>query len=305
MTALPGKTYAGVILKTENKELFIRYLLGDLPEDERERLEKEYFADHETLQFLLSVEDDLIDAYVRGDLSPEQRKQFESYFLDSPSKQRRVEFARTLWPVLRDQEKPAAQARPGSPSVWRRFASPALAAMLSVAVLLVVFLSIQNWRLRSALKQARSAGIEFQNQIRQLQQELAAQGAGPELGAAWPLSAKGETISMLLAPNLFRDGVGKSQLLAIPPQASSVFLVLKLQPDHRPLYRAVLETAEGAVVRRFDALISRPLAGGGQAIVLELAARSLNRGDYVIRLFAQTDQGHIEELHPYSLTVTR
>ena len=302
MNALLGNTYAGVTLKTENKEFFIRYLLGDLPEEERERLEKGYFADHETLQFLQSVEDDLIDAYVRGRLSPKQQQQFESYFLDSPWKQRRVEFARTLCLALRDQQPKAPHI-----TAWRRFAAwPVLAATLFVAILLLVFLLIQNWRLRIALNQAQSARIEFQNQMQQLQQELAARGAQPKLGADWPLSANGETISMLLAPNLLRDGgAAKGQVLAIPPQTSSVVLGLQLPPDHRPLYRAFLQTAEGAVVSRFDGLTSRPLAGSRQAVVLNLPAESLNRGDYVIRLFAQTDQGHDEELHPYSFTVTR
>ncbi len=294
-------------LKTENKEIFIRYLLGDLPEDERVRLEKEYFTDHETLQLLNSVEDDLIDAYVRGGLLPSQREQFKSYFLDSPSKQQRVEFARTLWVVLRDREAPAAQGKTTKVTGWRRFGTgQVLAATLSAAVLLLAFLTIQNWRLRTNLRQAQSAQTELQKKIRQLQQESATPAAEPQLATDWPLSAKGETISILLEPNLLRDGeAGKGQILAIPPEASSVSLVLELQKDHRTLYRAVLLTAGGAQIRAFDALRSRALPSGVQAVVLNFAAQSLNRGDYVIRLFGQTDQGHLEELHPYSFAVIR
>lgn len=307
MNALARNTYAGVTLKTEDKELFIRYLLGDLPEDERESLEKEYFADHETLRFLHSVEDDLIDAYVRGGLSPSQRKQFESYFLNSPLKQRRVEFARTLWLALRDQEKLAAHGQTANLTGWRRLATwQVLAPTLLVVVLFLALLLIQNWRLRNALSQAQIARTELQNQVRQLQQESAVPGARPKLGADWPLGAKGETVSLLLAPNLLRDGgTGKGQLLAIPPEASSVFLVLEFPQDNTPLYRAVLETAEGTLVRRFDALRSRSLPGGDHAVVLDLTAQSLNRGDYVVRLFSQTEQGRLEELHPYSFVVTR
>lgn len=307
MNTLPGNTHAGVALKTKNKEIFVRYLLGDLPEDERERLEKEYFADHETLQFLHCVEDDLIDAYVRGDLLLEQRKQFERYFLDSPLKQRRVEFARTLWLALSDQEKPAAQGKTARVTAWRSSATwRVLAATLLVVLVLLTFLTIQNWRLRTALSQAQSARLELQNQIRQLQQESAVLAAEPKLGADWPLSARGETISMLLVPSLLRDGGdSKRQRLFIPPDASSVFLVLQLPADRGPLYRAVLQTAEGTLAHSFDALRSRALPGGGQAVVLNLTPQTLNRGDYVIRLFAQTDQGHMEELHPYSFSVTR
>ena len=51
-----------------------RYLLGELPEAERDVFEEEYFSRDETLGALEAAEDDLIDAYCRDALSPEHRQ---------------------------------------------------------------------------------------------------------------------------------------------------------------------------------------------------------------------------------------
>ena len=87
-SGLPGKTQAEARLT--------RYLLGAGSPRERERLEAEYFADQDAFENMLSAEDDLIDAYARGDLSAEERRQFEDRFLSSAQGRERVQFARTL-----------------------------------------------------------------------------------------------------------------------------------------------------------------------------------------------------------------
>jgi hypothetical protein len=70
--------------------------LGDVSGSERELLEAEYFSDDEAFQKMLSAEDDLIDAYARGELSTEQRRLFEKQFLSSADGCERLRFARTL-----------------------------------------------------------------------------------------------------------------------------------------------------------------------------------------------------------------
>ncbi|MEJ7616641.1 MAG: hypothetical protein WKF30_06655 [Pyrinomonadaceae bacterium] len=62
----------------------VRYLLGDASDAEKIRLEEEYFGDDGFFGQLLVVEDDLIDAYVRGELSESDRERFEKSFLTLP-----------------------------------------------------------------------------------------------------------------------------------------------------------------------------------------------------------------------------
>jgi len=290
-------------LKTEhkNKDVLVRYLLGDLPASERESLELGYFADPETLQALHLAEEDLIDAYVRGRLSPLQQKQFEDFFLDSGESRERVAFARTLLSAMRGQRKTNAERPVMGVSVQTAGGRRGVAALLSVAAVLAIFFAVQDLRLREQLRKAQAEQSELRRQIEQLQQENAANGvkAGPD----WPALAQGESISVLLLPGLLRDGGKGSQVVALPAEAASVFLALKLEEDRAPLYRAILQTPEGERIRSFEELRSHPVPGAAHAVVLGLAAQSLNRGDYVARLFTAGPQ--TQELHPYTFTVIR
>ena len=79
-----------------DETLLVRYLLGGLPEDEQVRVEERAFSDREYLGIIEAVEADLIDAYVRGELSASDRQQFERRFLASRERRTKVEFARAL-----------------------------------------------------------------------------------------------------------------------------------------------------------------------------------------------------------------
>lgn len=79
-----------------DEQLLTRYLLGELPEEERSRLEAEYFADPGLFARLLAAEDDLIDAYVRGALSAEAQARFEERFCRSGEQVQRIAFASAL-----------------------------------------------------------------------------------------------------------------------------------------------------------------------------------------------------------------
>jgi hypothetical protein len=92
---------------------FERYLLGLLPEDEAERLDELSLTDDEAAWRLSAVENDLVDAYVRGELSGETLQRFNSYYLLSPIRRAKVTFAQT-WllanPAAAEAESPAPAA---------------------------------------------------------------------------------------------------------------------------------------------------------------------------------------------------
>ena len=79
-----------------NEGFIVRYLLGDLSEQEQIEVEDRAFSDPYYLQNILAVEADLIDEYVRGGLLENQRRQFETRFLASSERRQKVEFARAL-----------------------------------------------------------------------------------------------------------------------------------------------------------------------------------------------------------------
>ena len=70
-----------------------RYLLGRLPEEEAERIDEETLTEESLSWRLRVVEEDLIDAYVRGTLDGETKALFEASYLTSAHRRRKVELA--------------------------------------------------------------------------------------------------------------------------------------------------------------------------------------------------------------------
>jgi len=70
--------------------------MGDLSEDERVRLEEAFFADDSKFESLELAEEELIDAYVHHELSPEEQRQLKAKIQASKRLVARVNFARIL-----------------------------------------------------------------------------------------------------------------------------------------------------------------------------------------------------------------
>jgi anti-sigma factor RsiW len=79
-----------------SEALLIRYLLGDLPEEQQVEIEERAFTDQGYLKTMQAVETDLIDEYVRDGLPERDRIQFEARFLASEERRRKVGFAKAL-----------------------------------------------------------------------------------------------------------------------------------------------------------------------------------------------------------------
>lgn len=82
------------------RKQIIGYLLGKLPSEDCRRIEEIYFFNDRLFDEMLVVEESLIDSYVRGNLSDEDRKLFEANYLSSPKRKEQVEFARSFLEAL-------------------------------------------------------------------------------------------------------------------------------------------------------------------------------------------------------------
>ena len=71
-------------------------MLGLSSPAEREHIESEYLEDEDAFQEMLTAEDDLIDAYARGELAGEERRRFGNSFTRSLGARDRVQFARAF-----------------------------------------------------------------------------------------------------------------------------------------------------------------------------------------------------------------
>ena len=78
----------------DDRKMITDYLLGELPDPDQKALEARYFVDDALFEQLLAIEDEMIERYARGEVTPAERAQFERHFLASPARRKRVRFAK-------------------------------------------------------------------------------------------------------------------------------------------------------------------------------------------------------------------
>ena len=230
----------GLGRKSSNEELIARYLLGDLPEQEQERVEDRAFSDQQYLQEILAAENDLIDEYVRGGFSGSERRQFEGRFLASPGRQQKVEFARALAKVTPESVVTEEATRPAivrAPTHWwdsliAFLRGPHLALKFSLAAAALFFAVAGSWlAVETARLRAQVARLEAEQQARlrqdaALNREVAAERAHrEELDAQLRREREQRERSEELARGLQRDQ-SQRESTRVPSQPAIVSLAL-------------------------------------------------------------------------------
>jgi hypothetical protein len=263
-----------------DSERLVRYLLGLLPEDEAERLDEQSIVVDDVACRLLSVENDLVDAYVTEALDPERRRRFESHYLVLPIRRRRVMFARRFLAAV-DRTPPEAAApvvsatqtasSRTSATSWmsrhRKLAWPPLAVAASL-LLTVGVLVIENVNLRTGLSEAREDGEARDRRAQALSSELdAARTSNAKLTEALedaraPSGGTERAAAADVAPAVIVLGPQTRSLGPLPTlavaSAASVPFDLRLESRDFPSYRAVLKDQDaGRVVWESQVLAPR------------------------------------------------
>src|SRR5690242_7737938 len=85
-----------MVVRREDEVLIRRYLLGELAEQEQGKLEERLFSDDDLFKLLQVAEDELMEDYLEGSLSSQERKFFETHFLAAPERRQKLRFATAL-----------------------------------------------------------------------------------------------------------------------------------------------------------------------------------------------------------------
>ena len=125
-----------VTLPAENEERIVRYLLDEMGEEERLRLEDRLFHEPEFFELVHSVEDELILKFVRGDLESQPASRFSEVYMNEPAKRARVESARA-WRQAAGEVAAASKFSPAG-GLWFRLSIYATAAVILFAVLVLL-----------------------------------------------------------------------------------------------------------------------------------------------------------------------
>src|SRR6266704_1593667 len=156
--------------KQFNSRQATQYLLGFLSAAELERFDELSVSDDEFATALQAAENDLVDAYIQGELAGGERRQFESHYLASPRRREKVEFAQAfqLWVEKNPVPQPSASAADKRMEETKSRWFSALNIVAPQPALQWGF-AIENSRLRHRALPAEAPG---DNQISQREQEL-------------------------------------------------------------------------------------------------------------------------------------
>lgn len=299
---------------TDNQEaLMRRYLLGDLPEAEQLALETGFFADSNLLEQMQEAETDLVDDYVRGQLSNTDQQQFERHYLITPDHQERVAFARELLRAANEFELP--QLAPPKESFWEKllaalrapqFAFGAAATAVVLLVVGAVWLNNQRADWQRQFAQTAAERAAEQQRVRELEAQLAQQTQqnaelsselaklNERLNAEAP---KPTIFSFLLIPGVRGS---EQQTLKLPSTAQQIRLQIKLEASDFPRYRASLRPLDGGAGWN-----PTSISKTGSTVFVTIPADKLRSGDYILTLTGVEAAGATEEINRYFFRLSK
>ncbi len=266
---------------TATDAALVRYLLGALPRAEEERLDELSVVDAEFSARLQSVEHDLADAYVRGELSEADRALWEQRYLGSKSGREQLELAQAL------------AAREGPRAARRWFAAPWVAYAAAAAVVVAVASGIVIVRRHAAVP---SPGVT-----------ASARPGGAVAGAATSASAAGTSVAaerrfvaLTLAPAM--RSVAPIPTLVIPPGTDDVRVTLRLEPDGFSRYEATVRNSTTNQIVWSAADIDAVHTADDRVVEMTIPADRLQAGRYLIALRGVAPRTP-EDVETYSLQV--
>jgi hypothetical protein len=319
-------------VNTKDESQFVRYFLGEMTDAEQARFEESFFQDVELSELLSDAENDLIDGYVRDELSPRERERFQQHFLISDRRREKLEVARALF-----QEKDARAAsrvvdRSAQFPWWRAlFASlrlPSTALAYSFGAIAVLFLAGGLW-LFSEVRQLRreTARLSSERNMQSAQNDQLLEQANEQRRHSEELAAEKEQLERQLAELRNQPGIAEresrpapgfltfilspvsrgsdtTKKLIIPYGVGSVRLQLNLNPgDDYPAYQVNLQKAGGGQVRTWKSVRGASIKGA-RVVFVDVQATSLTANEYEVTLSGVAN-GKTETLGYYYFNLPR
>jgi hypothetical protein len=316
-------------MKIDQRENLIRrYLLGELAEADQAALEQELLIDRGKFEQVWAVENEVVDSYVRGEMSRADRKRFEVHYLASPLHRERVAIAESFLTDIDHAVGETVELRAKEPVVpWRR-RFPLRSPRTVFSVVLVMALLLTFSLVRSYIERVRLTGQiadvqkEAQTErafLEQRERELASRNQEFEKEIA-DVSRRNEqlkvkleqlrrrqaapstVLSFLLAPASVRGEKALPQS-TIPLSAGKARLLMELGANDYANYQAVLQTVEGREI--LQRRTGEVRLGKDRAFAtLPVKTGEFTKGDYILILFGQTTDGKSQEIDRYFFQVS-
>ena len=290
----------------ENEDAIRRYLLGDpsLGEVQKSAIEDAYFGDEVTHATVLEIEDELVDGYLVGELTPKERAWFEDGLRQSERIREKVELAKSLMRYASQTSPEAAVTRrfrwlpvfrmSAPPPAWRLGAAFALILLFAGSLTLLR-------TLRTHQAEPRTAPIAVNKPP---SGPAVVAPVGPQQPSSDQRGKKATApavLSFTLLPDLTR-GSGEMTSVRIPKGGCTVSLRMGRAGESYTRYEATLVTAERRVIASHTNLTFKR-AGAMRTVFFAVRSDRLVRGVYILSLKGRTVGKAMEDLDDYTFQV--
>jgi hypothetical protein len=249
-----------------DKRQIERFLLDDMPDEEREKFEELMLGDDDLLYEVQDAENSLVDRYVSGGLSGAELERFERSLERMPSRRSKAANAAALRTLI-DAERVKVPAAAEPDSLWAKitaaFSSPAvgfsMAGLIVILAAAAIFLLIDNNR--KAAEVARLAdevdSAQRSGRLSELERQIAASLAAEAELQRQIDGEKGVTADLTADLEQARENSRRLE--------AEVADLRNRRPDSAPAPRPNNGTVEAPVIA---ALILRPAGtrGGGTKV---------------------------------------
>jgi anti-sigma factor RsiW len=306
-------------------ELLTRYLLGELSSEEAERLDERSVADDEFSWRLTAVENDLVDAYVSGELSGKVLERFKTFYLASPKRREKVSFAQAILKIGNEPPPLVAARAAASPSrespkpekisFWRTLAMPQWRlqwgfAGAAVAMAMVAgFLFVEVGQLKQQVNGADSERAALDQRQQDLEKQLHEQRAASaqvqsELERLRNQTSHVDTIksiAVLLMPQT--RGVGQPVSVSVPSGIDALPVRLQLESDEFHEYQVSLKEPGSDRAVWHSAKLKSEAAGKIKSLFVSIPAKILRQQTYVLEATGISTKGTTEFISGYVFRV--
>lgn len=260
-------------------DTLVRYLLGSLSDEETERLDELSVADDEFAERLQAVENELIDAYVAGELSADDRARFEAVYARSAEGRGRMAFAAAL--AARTARRPA-----------RPWWYPAMAAAA------VVLLAIGWYSSRQPQRPEVPPAVAPQARVEAPAPSAPSAATPPDVGAA---PSSGAVLSFVLAAPT--RSAADAEAIRVPEGTLAVEFRLELEEDAFAEYDATLKDASGVRTLWRSSRVKSAGPASNRVVPIRVPANLLTPRRHVLELRGVTGAAGPQVMGAYAFRV--
>lgn len=274
-----------------------RYLLGDLEEDQREKIEAELLTDQKLFDAISEVRDEIIDDYAFDELCERDRKLFDTNFALNPERLHKLRLATALARYTDANRGKVSAMHASAPlSLTQRFLEllerRRLAAAITFAIVLLA-IGYGGWRaydryeLKRQVEEVRTRRLQVEQYLAKLNTQ--------------DLSARSSSMSFLTLRPLLRESnvINKAR---ISVGIELLQLTLEANESNFQVYRAEIETSEGIPLYSVENLKPQ-LHNGTTVVILHLPSKLLPAGTYEIHLQGISADQHTLDIGRYPFQI--